>query len=161
MKPDGKGAGQLEAIHRFLVSGAKLMRRLVALDTQGMEEVAHGGVEADFAPESGEQIGLRGFAIELDAGTGGNVLRQGFAELPQFDQRGVGVGCEDLLGSAGELQKDRVVFGEKSEIAGNDQAPNLLAVTCRRHGQNLTHFASAGPVLRRLVMPMGWWGAVC
>jgi hypothetical protein len=55
-----------------------------------MEEVAHGGVEVDFAPKSGEQIGLRGFAIELDAGTGGNVLRQGFAQLPQFDQRGVG-----------------------------------------------------------------------
>jgi len=60
--------------------------------------------------------------------------------LAQFDQRGVGVGGKDLLGSSCKLQEHRVMLGEESEVAGNDQAPACWLVIAFGMGVNLTRF---------------------
>ena len=130
VKPDGQCPGDLEAIHGFLVPGAELVGSLVALNAQDMKHLADGRVEADFAIEPEQQVGLRGFAVELDAAAGRDVLGQRFAQLTQLDQRGIGVGGEDLLGGGGQLQENGIMFGEKGEIAGNGQAPASVVVTC-------------------------------
>ena len=118
VKPDGEGSGQLEAIHGLLVPGAKLVGGLVAFDAQDVKHLADGGVEADFAVEPKEQVGLAGFAGEFDAAAGGDVLGQCLAQLAQLDQRGVRIGSKDLLGGNGQLQENGVMLGEEGEIAG-------------------------------------------
>ena len=160
VKPDGEGTGQLEAIHRFLVPGAELVRRLVALDAQRVEHLAHRGVEADFAIEPEQQVGLAGFAVELDAGAGRDVLGQCFAELAQLDQRGVGVSRKDLLGGAGQLQEDGVMLGEKGEIAGNGHGPGIWLGFAFGMRTNLTRFAKARPVDSRFARRARYRAAV-
>ncbi len=134
VKPDGEGAGQLEAIHRFRVPGAELVGGLVAFDSQDVKHLADGGIEADFAVEPEEQVGLGGFAGEFDATAGGDVLSQCLAQLAQLDQRGVRIGSKDLLGGDRQLQENGVMLGEEGEIAGNDLAPDSVLVACIRHG---------------------------
>ena len=75
-----------------------------------------------------------------NAAAGGDVLSQCLAKLAQFDQRGVGVGGKDLLGSSCKLQEHRVMLGEESEVAGNDQAPACWLVIAFGMGVNLTRF---------------------
>lgn len=99
------------------------MGGLVAFDAQDVKHLADGGVEADFAIEPEEQVGLAGFAVELDAAAGGDVLGKRFAKLAQLDQRGVRIGGKDLLGGNGQLQEYGVMLGEEGEIAGNGHGP--------------------------------------
>ena len=63
----------------------------VAFNPKGMEEVADFGIEADFAVYLVEQVGLRGLLVKLNSTPCGNILRQRLAELPKFEQRGIGI----------------------------------------------------------------------
>jgi len=95
---------------------AELVGSSVALDAQSVEQATYILIQLDLAAELVEQVGLRGGGIELDAGAAGQILGQGFAELTQLDQGGVGIAGEDLLGCARKLQENRVVLLEKGEI---------------------------------------------
>jgi hypothetical protein len=99
------------------VLGAELVGGPVAFDAQGMEELAHRGVEPQGAVDAVEEVALAGTLIHLDAEAGGDVLGHGLAELAQLDQGGVGVMTEGALGAGGELEKYRVVAGQKGEVA--------------------------------------------
>ena len=101
--PDGQGAGDLQPIHGFAMLGAELVSSSIALDAQGMEQAADVLIQLDLTAELIEQIGLGGVGIEFDTSAAGQVLGQGFAELTQFDQGGVGIAGEYLLGRARKL----------------------------------------------------------
>ena len=70
--------------------GAEFVSGLVALDAQGMEQVADVAIELDLAAQPVQQVGLGARGLQLDAGPRGRVLSQNFAELAQLDQRGMG-----------------------------------------------------------------------
>ena len=93
-----------------------------------MKQAADVLIQLDLAAELVEQVGLRGGGIELDTGTAGQILGQGFAELTQLDQGGVGIAGEDLLGCARKLQENGVVFLEKGEVTTLGYVPSLEVI---------------------------------
>jgi hypothetical protein len=107
------------------VLGAEAMVGLVALDSQGVEQVTDVVVELDLATEAKQQVGLRGIGVESDAGKYGQILGQRLAELAQLDQGGAGIAGEHALGRAGELEEDRIVHLEESEVTALCHVPSL------------------------------------
>ena len=130
--PDAEGTGDLEAVEGFAVLGAELVGGLVAFDAQGVEQAADAAVQLDFTTELVEQVGLGGLLVELDASATSQILSQGFAKLAQFDQGGVGIGGEDLLGGAGELQEQGIVFLEEVEVTAGGHWSSLNSLVVRR-----------------------------
>src|SRR5690606_11358622 len=123
--PDAEFAGDLQPVQRFPVPGMEFVGGLVAFDAQRVEQADYVAIQLDLAAELVEQIRLGGGGIELDAGSAGQILRQSLAQLAQLDQRGVGIAGEDLLGGAGKLQEQRVVFLEEGEVTADGHARSL------------------------------------
>ena len=73
-------------------------------------------IQLNLTAELVKQVGLAGVGIKYNAGATGQVLSQGFAELAQFDQRGVWIAGKCLLGRARKLQEYGVVLLEKGEV---------------------------------------------
>jgi hypothetical protein len=72
-------------------------------------------------------------------------LGHGLAELAKLDQGGVGIMTEGALGAAGELEKHRVVGGEKAEITGTAATAPTACVSLHV----------------RFLFPIAWAAAVC
>ncbi len=87
------------------MAGLKLMRRLVAFDTQCVKQLSNFWIGLDIALQFIDQIDLGCVAVESDARARRKVLRQRFTQLAQFDQRGVGVAGKNLFGSGAELRE--------------------------------------------------------
>ncbi|MNR47346.1 hypothetical protein D3C85_1664380 [compost metagenome] len=101
--PDGQGAGDFEPVHGFAVLGAELVGGFVAFDAQGVKQTDDIAIQLDLAAQLVEQVGLGGGGLEVDPGPAGQILGQGLAQLAQFDQGGVGIAGEYLLGRARKL----------------------------------------------------------
>src|SRR5688572_6844414 len=94
-----------------------------------MEQVADIGVELNFTAQAEQQVSLGRSRAELNARSHCQILRERFAQLTQFDQRGVGIARKYSLSRIGELEKNRIVFFEKGEVAVHCHVLSLEFVT--------------------------------
>nr|WP_157766867.1 hypothetical protein [Pseudomonas mosselii] len=91
-------------------------------------------VELDFTAQAGQQISLGSGGVELNACSHRQILGERFAQLAQLDQRRVGVAGKHSLGRIGELEKYRIVFFEKGEVAALSHVPSLEFVAGHLEG---------------------------
>jgi hypothetical protein len=115
--PHCQRAGHLQAIHCIFVPRLELVGRLVSLDSQCVKQIADFWRQRHVALQFEQQVRLRRFAAEVNAEAHGQILRQGFSQLAQLHEGGVWIACENLLGGAPELGKQRRMLSEKTKIA--------------------------------------------
>ncbi|MCY1444502.1 hypothetical protein D9M71_609760 [compost metagenome] len=116
MIPNGQSTSDLETIHGFSVSGAKLVRGLITFNTQCVKQADDVAIQLDFPAQFEKQISLGNVPFDLDARPAGYILGQRFTKLPQLDQGCIGVAGKYLFGSTCKLQEYRVVLCQKGEI---------------------------------------------
>ena len=97
---------------------AQVVGGVVADLAQGVEQIADlRGQEAGVA-QAQEQVVLLLGAGGVQAGRGGEPLRQDLAELPELEQRGRGIVGEVTLGQGAQVIQERIVDDEEREVRG-------------------------------------------
>ena len=118
VKPDAGLPRIFEGVERFGERSLRAMRSGIAKDAQAMKEVGNLGRHNPFKAEPAQQIGLRFVARLVEAGLGGDELREQFAELAKLDQACVGIVMKIAFGKGSQPHELSVVRFKEAKIAG-------------------------------------------